>query len=291
MALTFKATGVRTLFKGFEIVYGEFDDDDTALLPGDQRRTPPMAVSSRRSGTEIHQSPGPLHRSQGRQTDGRKRHRPSFHLRQHDQDSDGSWLCHLQRRRFHPTENGIRTTFVLNKYFPEILSTEYTANMENELDKIEEGKDSKLQAMNEFYGPFMDKYTKVQDLMYKDPAQPTGEMCPVCGSPLVIKKSRYGSFVACSNYPKCKYIKKEPKAGAETDGRDVPGMREAARGTQGPEGPNLHRLLGLSRLPLHQRPRGQRSQRRPIPKRIGSNPAPRARLVTSWSNMAAKSIS
>jgi DNA topoisomerase-1 len=68
----------------------------------------------------------------------------------------------------------------------------------------------------------MSKYTKVAELMYKDPAQETGEKCPVCGSPLVIKKSRYGSFVACSNYPKCKYIKKEPKPEPKYTGEMCP---------------------------------------------------------------------
>jgi DNA topoisomerase-1 len=84
------------------------------------------------------------------------------------------------------------------------------------------GKESKLQAMNEFYKPFIEKFLKVQDQMYKDPAQPTGEMCPVCGSPLVVKKSRYGSFIACSNYPKCKYIKKEPKVAPKETGEMCP---------------------------------------------------------------------
>ena len=84
-------------------------------------------------------------------------------------------------------------------------------SLADSLDEIEEGKESENQAMNDFYFPFIEKFQEVEKTMYKDPDQETGEMCPVCGSPLVIKKSRYGSFVACSNYPKCRYIKREAK--------------------------------------------------------------------------------
>jgi DNA topoisomerase-1 len=121
-----------------------------------------------------------------------------------------------------PTEEGIRTTLVLNKYFPEIVSTEYTANMETKLDKIEEGNETRLASHERVLFPLHEKVRPSQPKMYKDPAQPTGEMCPVCGSPLVIKKSRYGTFIACSNYPKCKYIKKEPKVAPKQTGEMCP---------------------------------------------------------------------
>ena len=99
----------------------------------------------------------------------------------------------------------------LKKYFPEVVSPEYTANMETKLDEIEEGKESRLEAMNEFYYPFMEKFSEVAEKMYKDPDEETGENCPLCGKPLVVKKGKYGSFVACSGYPSCHYIKKEEK--------------------------------------------------------------------------------
>jgi DNA topoisomerase-1 len=121
-----------------------------------------------------------------------------------------------------PTETGLRTTFVLNKYFPEIVSTEYTANMEGQLDKIEAGSEERLEAMNNFYFPFIEKFTEVSGKMYKDPAQETGELCPKCGAPLVIKKSRYGTFTACSNYPKCDYIKKPEKVAPKQTGEMCP---------------------------------------------------------------------
>jgi len=76
--------------------------------------------------------------------------------------------------------------------------------------------------MSDFYYPFMKKFDEVAQVMYKDPAEKTGEMCPVCGAPLVIKKSRYGSFVACSNYPKCKYIQKPKKEAPKLTGEMCP---------------------------------------------------------------------
>jgi DNA topoisomerase-1 len=219
--LTFKATGVRTLFKGFEAIYGEFDDDDTSVLP-EIKEGSDYAVDKKDSEQKFTKAPARYTEAKVvKLMEEKGIGRPSTYA---------TTIKTLQTRGYvtskggvlTPTETGIRTTVVLNKYFPEILSTEYTANMENELDKIEEGQETKLQAMNEFYGPFIEKYTKVQETMYKDPAQPTGEMCPLCGSPLVIKKSRYGSFVACSNYPKCKYIKKEPKAEPKYTGEMCP---------------------------------------------------------------------
>lgn len=121
-----------------------------------------------------------------------------------------------------PTESGSKTTFVLNKYFPEIVSVKYTADMERTLDEISEGEMKYSKAMKDFYDPFMKKFEEVSKKMYKDPDQETGELCPVCGSPLVIKKGRYGQFVACGNYPTCSYVEKKPKAEVIYVGRDCP---------------------------------------------------------------------
>lgn len=121
-----------------------------------------------------------------------------------------------------PTESGIKTTFVMNKYFPEIVSVKYTAGMEKTLDEISEGSLDRLDAMNNFYGPFIDQFNEVSERMYKDPDEQTGDLCPVCGSPLVIKKGRFGQFVACSNYPSCSYVEKKAKEGPKEVGRNCP---------------------------------------------------------------------
>lgn len=219
--LAFKANGVKTLFKGYEAIYGDFEDDDSKYLPplknhesymiekkdGEQKFTKAPARYSEAKVVKLMEEKGIG--------------RPSTYA---------STIQTLQRSGYitsksgivTPTETGLRTTFVLSKYFPEIVSSEYTANMEKTLDEISNGEETRLDAMNQFYGPFMDKFQEVAEKMYKDPAQETGELCLVCGAPLVIKKSKYGSFVACSNYPACSYIQKKKKEEPKQTGEMCP---------------------------------------------------------------------
>lgn len=219
--LLFKANGCRVLFKGYEVLYGEFEDDESKLLPPlkegeiypflekdlEQKFTKAPARFTEAKVVKMMEEKGIG--------------RPSTYastiktlLTRGYVTSKGGVLT--------PTEEGTRTTVVLEKYFPEIVSTKYTADMESELDQVEEGKLTRLEAMNNFYGPFIKKYDEVAEKMYKDPAQETGEKCPLCGSPLVIKKSRYGNFVACSNYPACHYIQKKEKEPAKETGEMCP---------------------------------------------------------------------
>jgi DNA topoisomerase-1 len=219
--LTFKVTGTRTLFKGYEAIYGDFEDDDTHLLPelheGENYHVDKVDSEQKFTKAPARYTEAKVVKMMEEKGIGR----PSTYastiktlLARSYVTSKGGVLT--------PTENGIRTTFVLNKYFPELVSTEYTANMEKKLDEIEDGEVKQLDAMNEFYGPFMEKFTQVAEKMYKDPAQPTGEMCPKCGAPLVIKKSKYGTFVACSNYPHCDYIQKPQKEAPKETGEMCP---------------------------------------------------------------------
>ena len=107
------------------------------------------------------------------------------------------------------TQQGALTSTVLNKYFPDIVNTKYTAQMEKKLDNIEDGSQSRSKILNEFYYPFIEHFNQVSKVMYKEKFEETGEMCPVCGSPLVIKEGKNGTFVGCSNFPTCKYVQKE----------------------------------------------------------------------------------
>jgi DNA topoisomerase I len=219
--LTFKATGTHTLFKGYEIIYGQFEDDDTKILPaianGEHYLVDKVDSEQKFTKAPARYSEAKVVKMMEEKGIGR----PSTYA---------STIKTLETRGYvtsksgilTPTEIGLRTTLVLKKYFPDIVSTEYTANMETKLDEIEDGKESRLEAMADFYDPFIKKFTEVQQIMYKDPAQPTGELCPKCGAPLVIKKSRYGSFVACSNYPKCDYIKKPEKPAPVLTGENCP---------------------------------------------------------------------
>lgn len=219
--LLFKANGCRVLFKGYEALYGEFEDDESKLLPP-LKEGEVYPFLEKDLAQKFTKAPARFTEAKVvKMMEEKGIGRPSTYattiktlLTRGYVTSKGGVLT--------PTEEGTRTTVVLEKYFPEIVSTKYTADMENELDQVEEGKLTRLDAMNNFYGPFIKKYDEVAEKMYKDPAQETGEMCPLCGSPLVIKKSRYGNFVACSNYPACHYIQKKEKEPAKETGEMCP---------------------------------------------------------------------
>lgn len=114
-------------------------------------------------------------------------------------------------KKFHPTDSGIETIEALLQNFDNIINVKYTANMESNLDDISQGKLVWHEMMREFYDSFMENVQTAFDTMEKKEAEKTGDTCPNCGSDMVFKKSRYGQFEACSNYPTCKYIKQEEK--------------------------------------------------------------------------------
>ncbi len=118
------------------------------------------------------------------------------------------------------TEAGNRVSYVLNKYFPELIDTKYTADMEKDLDKIQDGKVDRTKILKEFYKHFIKLYDEVAAIMYSDHAEILDEKCPVCGANLVRKKSKFGEFVGCSNFPKCHYI--ESTKEVEYTGQNCP---------------------------------------------------------------------
>ena len=87
--------------------------------------------------------------------------------------------------------------------------------MENDLDKIADGNENHVKVLKDFYNAFEPAVKNAFSEMPKKEAEKTGEDCPNCGSPLVIRKGKYGQFTACSNYPKCKYIKQEERVVTE----------------------------------------------------------------------------
>ncbi|MDH6366727.1 MULTISPECIES: type I DNA topoisomerase [unclassified Breznakia] len=110
---------------------------------------------------------------------------------------------------FFPTEQGELTDKKLQEFFSDIINVKYTAAMENELDEIAEGQKDYVKELRKFYDRFEPLLQEAYDKMEKIEAEKTGEMCPECGHELVIRKGRYGDFVACSNYPECKYVKQD----------------------------------------------------------------------------------
>lgn len=112
----------------------------------------------------------------------------------------------VDEKRFIPTDQGKLTVDTLNQYFNKIMKIDYTSNMESELDLIAEGKVDHIQLLKEFYNKFMPILEVAQQNMEKIKPVVTDKICPLCGGNLVIRKSRYGEFYGCSNFPKCKHI-------------------------------------------------------------------------------------
>ena len=116
---------------------------------------------------------------------------------------------------FRPTDQGILTTEKLDEYFSSIINVDYTAQMEQTLDEIAEGKQEEVTTLRDFY----DKFTPLLDKAYQDmekiAPEKTGETCPECGGDLVYRNGRFGRFISCSNFPKCKYTAQMEKEGKE----------------------------------------------------------------------------
>ena len=130
----------------------------------------------------------------------------------------------LEKKRIHPTEVAFTVIELLEEHFSEIVDSAFTSNMEADLDKVDEGELDWQTVLSDFYGPFMKKITegkeKIKSLKM---AIPTGEMCPKCGHELLRRKGRFGEFIACGNFPKCKYTTDlEGNAPPEPEKTDIP---------------------------------------------------------------------
>ena len=117
----------------------------------------------------------------------------------------------VQDKKFYPTEIGITTTEKLQEGFSDLINVSYTAKMEEELDSVAEGNKVWYELLNEFWKTFEPSVKDAFNNMEKVKPEETGEVCPLCGSPMVFRRGKFGTFEACSNYPTCKYIKKQEK--------------------------------------------------------------------------------
>jgi len=115
--------------------------------------------------------------------------------------------------KFIPTELGIFVVDTLIKYFPEIMDYNFTAKMEDELDDITEGERDWVSVPRDFYSILEKNLKEAEKKMEKVRGIPTKEVCPKCGSPLVLKKGKFGMFYACSSYPNCDYTSNLEKKG------------------------------------------------------------------------------
>ncbi|NLY08964.1 MAG: type I DNA topoisomerase [Tissierellia bacterium] len=115
----------------------------------------------------------------------------------------------LVSKSFHPTELGITVNEMLVEFFPTIVDEKFTADMENKLDEVEEGDISWKNVISDFYGPFSEQLTKADELIpvVEVEEEISDEKCPKCGKNMVVKRGRFGKFLACPGYPECKTTK------------------------------------------------------------------------------------
>ena len=206
----FKSTGSVVTFDGYLKVYSEFEDTKDTILPDLSEYLNKVITSEDIIYEQHFTKPKP------RYTEARLIHemeelgigRPSTYATIMSNIKDRGYV-NIEDKKFVPTDVGFQVTDRLQEYFNNIINVKYTANMENDLDEIANGKINNLDVLTKFYEVFDDTLKKAFQGMEKDKPEETGELCPECGSPLVVRKGRYGEFVACSDYPNCKYIKKE----------------------------------------------------------------------------------
>ncbi|MFA7688641.1 MAG: type I DNA topoisomerase [Bacilli bacterium] len=208
----FKATGSVLIFDGYLKVYAEYENQEDKILPSFEKYHSDILVSKSIEPSQHFTKP-PARYTEAKLIKEMEElgiGRPSTYTTTMDTLKLRGYVSVIEKK-FHPTEQGIITTDKLQEFFSNIINVEYTAHMEADLDKISEGKIESTKVLKEFYNEFDDLIKTAFNDMEKIAPEETGELCPECDHPLVIRTGKYGKFVACSNYPECKYIKKEEK--------------------------------------------------------------------------------
>lgn len=208
----FKTTGSVLIFDGYLKAYGKYEESNDKILPPLDEYKSKILVSNKIESEEHFTKPKPRYTEAKliKELEELGIGRPSTYAKIIDTLKERDYVVMIDKK-FQPTEVGILTTHKLQEYFSNLINVKYTANMEHELDEIADGKLDYLKLLNGFYDEFDPMLKSAFDKMEKAEPEKTGEVCPECGGDLVIKKGKYGMFTACGNYPKCKFIKKEPK--------------------------------------------------------------------------------
>ena len=205
----FKTTGQVLVFDGYLKVYADYESSEDKVLP---EFTDENYITNDVEKKQHFTSP-PSRYTEAKLIQEMEKlgiGRPSTYATIISNIKDRGYV-NLEDKKFVPTDVGVEVTDKLQEFFSDIINVEYTANMENDLDKIATHSMNNIKVLTDFYQKFDPILQKAFGEMEKAKPQETGEVCPECGSPLVIRKGRYGEFTACSNYPTCKYIKKEEK--------------------------------------------------------------------------------
>lgn len=208
----FKATGSVLTFDGYLKVYKEYENQEDTLLP-DFKKYENGIISTNKIDKVQHFTKPPARFTESsliKELESLGIGRPSTYATIISTIKDRGYVT-LEDKKFVPTEVGFETTDKLQEFFSSIVNVKYTANMEEDLDKIAEGKEDYIKMLHEFYDGFAPLVDNAFKNMEKKPPEETGEKCPECGSPLVHRQGKFGKFIACSNFPTCKYIQKKEK--------------------------------------------------------------------------------
>ncbi|HLD25920.1 MAG TPA: type I DNA topoisomerase [Candidatus Andersenbacteria bacterium] len=224
---TFKATGTSVIFDGFIKALGEKAAIKENLLPALKQGD---AVDCEKLLPEQHFTQPPARYSEATLVKVLEEFgigRPSTYAPTIDTIQRREYVTKNDDKRFVPSEIGTLVTKVLKEHFADIVDTEFTANMEADLDKIATGDKKWQPIIADFYTPFHANLKKKESEISKEKLtqEKTGETCPDCGHELVIKLGRFGKFKACTNFPDCKFtdsIGEEKKLEEEVSGEICP---------------------------------------------------------------------
>ena len=208
----FRTNGQILIFDGYLKVYS-FENTKNEMLPADLAEG--MEVINQSIVPTQHFTQPPARYSEARlirEMEELGIGRPSTYAQTMDTLKARGYV-NLEERRFKPTDQGILTSDKLDEFFANLINVEYTAKMEDDLDEIARGDKIWHVELKEFYDKFIPLVDNANENMEKVAPKEVGEDCPECGHPLVVRRGRYGEFVACSNYPECRHIKKEATEG------------------------------------------------------------------------------
>ncbi len=200
---TFKATGRKLVFDGFYRVMG-YDEKDR-LLP--QLQEGQEAALEKISATQHFTEPPPRYSEASliKKLESLGIGRPSTYAPTISILVSRDYIK-IEKRQLVPTPIAFTVIETLEKYFPEIVDSNFTAQMEEKLDEIAEHKEDWQKLLLDFYQPFIKKIEKgKKEIKSLKKAEPIGRECPECGSELLLRSGRYGDFIACGNFPKCRY--------------------------------------------------------------------------------------
>lgn len=208
----FKTTGSIIVFDGYLKVYKDYEDSSDVILPDLENYKTDVLIANKIESEE-HMTKPPARYTEAKLIKEMEElgiGRPSTYVKTIDTLKERGYVV-VEDKKFVPTEIGITTTHKLQEFFSHIINVEYTANMEKDLDSIAEGSMVWNKLLSSFWEQFEPSVQEAFSNMEKEAPEETGEFCPECSKPLVIRKGRFGKFIACSNYPECKYVKKEEK--------------------------------------------------------------------------------